>query len=122
MDLKKVKQRQEDLGISSENISKILKISLEDVENFFNSQNTNSDTIYQITKLLGLDENGNEVINIQTVKEKRAEQRALYVVSLVQDSASLEMQGLEEDQIQELLEQTKQDFLIGDYQESLWRE
>jgi hypothetical protein len=32
------------------------------------------------------------------------------------------MQGLEEDQIQELLEQTKQDFLIGDYQESLWRE
>ena len=37
----------------------------------------------------------NEVINIKALKEKRAEEKALYIVSLVQDTSALEMQGLE---------------------------
>lgn len=45
--------------------------------------------------ILGLDFAGNEVIDINTLKHNRAKEKALYLVSLVQDTSSLEKQGLD---------------------------
>jgi len=74
----------------------------------------------KITNTLGLDFAGNEMIDIETLKEQRAKQKALYVVSLVQDTSALEIQGLESEDITNLLEETKNQFLIGAYKKSLW--
>lgn len=116
----KIKARQEALDISLYNLVKLLDMPIEEVERFFNAEHVLTETIENITDLLGLDILGNELITIQTLKEKRAEKRALYVVSLVQDTMSLEMQGLELDAINTLLEETKEQFLTGDYQDKLW--
>jgi hypothetical protein len=67
-----------------------------------------------------LDFAGNEVINIKALKEKRAEEKALYIVSLVQDTSALEMQGLESNEIKSLIEDTKKQFLTGKYKNTLW--
>lgn len=44
----------------------------------------------------------------------------LYIVGLVQDTSSLEMQGLEDNEIDLLLKDAKEQFLYGDYQNKLW--
>lgn len=54
---------------------------------------------------------GNEVMDTKTLKDERATQRAIYIVSLVQDTSALEMQGLNKD-VMELL--------YGDYRDKLW--
>lgn len=58
---------------------------------------------------------------ISEITEKRAEEKALEIVSLVQDTMSLEKQGLEQENIEKLLEETKQQFLTGKYKKNLWK-
>lgn len=58
---------------------------------------------------------------ISKIIEKRAEKKALEIVSLVQDTMSLEKQGLEQENIKKLLEETKQQFLTGKYKKNLWK-
>ena len=81
----------------------------------------NSDKSILLLNLLGLDNFGNETLNIQTLKEKRAKEKALEIVSLVQDTISLEKQGLELEHIKKLLEETKETFLTGEYKKNLWK-
>lgn len=119
--LDKVKKRKEQLGISLNDIANLSSVAKEKVYNFFSAKNIEDESIENITKILGLDNLGNEIIDIQTLKEKRAEERALYIVSLVQDTASLEMQGLDKEDINNLLQKTKEQFLTGEYKEALWK-
>ncbi len=119
--LDKVKIRQEDLVITLEDIAMILNIPTIEVKKFFNGEYVATDTKENITGLLGLDTLGNELVTIQTLKEKRADERALYVVSLVQDTMSLEMQGLEPKTIIDLIQETKGQLLTGEYQDKLWK-
>jgi hypothetical protein len=69
---------------------------------------------------MGLDFAGNEIVDIKTLKEQRAKEKALYIVSLVQDTSSLEMQGLDKNKIEQLINETKEQFLTGDYRKNLW--
>jgi len=54
------------------------------------------------------------------IKENRAKERALYIVGLVQDTSALELQGLEDKELNLLIEETKEQFLNGAYQDKLW--
>ena len=74
----------------------------------------------KITNIMGLDFAGNETVNIETLKEQRAKVKAMYIVSLVQDTSALEMQGLESEALQSLIQDTKEQFLTGAYQKNLW--
>jgi len=118
--LQKVKTRKEEVGITLDNLSKLSGLGFRTVTRFFAGDDVKLSTVEKITEILGLDFSGNEVIEIETLKARRAEQKARYIVSLVQDTSSLERQGLEGDEITRLLEETKAQFLNGEYQKSLW--
>ena len=118
--LQKVKLRKEKIGITLDNLSQLSNLGYRTISRFFNGDDVKLSTVEKITNLLGLDFAGNEIIDINTLKNKRAEQKALYIVSLVQDTSSLEMQGLEKNNLNILIQDTKEQFLTGEYQKSLW--
>ena len=118
--LKKVQDRKEQIGISHDNISKLSHIGYRTVTRFFSGDDVKLSTLEKITNVLGLDFAGNEIIDIYTLKNQRAEKKAIYIVSLVQDTSALEMQGLEDDNLNTLIQDTKEQFLTGEYQKNLW--
>jgi len=118
--LERVKTRRNDLGMTLDNISKLSSLGNRTVARFFSGEDVKLSTVEKITITLGLDFAGNEIVNIETLREDRAKEKAMYIVSLVQDTSSLEMQGLESNEINSLLEDTKNQFLIGEYQKNLW--
>ena len=118
--LQKIKDRRKEIGITIDNLSSISQLGTKTVSRFFTGADVKLSTVERITQVLGLDFAGNEVININALKEKRAEEKALYIVSLVQDTSALEMQGLESNEIKSLIEDTKKQFLTGKYKNTLW--
>jgi len=118
--LVKVKNRRKTIGITVDNLAQLSGVGTKTIMRFFAGDDVKLSTVEKITNTLGLDFAGNEMIDIETLKEQRAKQKALYVVSLVQDTSALEIQGLESEDITNLLEETKNQFLIGAYKKSLW--
>lgn len=118
--LQKIKNRRKDIGITMNNLSSISEIGTKTLARFFAGADVKLSTVEKITQVLGLDFAGNEIVNIKALKEKRAEEKALYIVSLVQDTSALEMQGLESNEIKSLIEDTKKQFLTGKYKNTLW--
>lgn len=118
--LEKVKTRRKDVGITIDNLAQVSELGLKTLSRFFAGHDVKLSTVEKVTQVLGLDFAGNEIVDIQTLKEKRAEKKALYIVSLVQDTSALEMQGLEIDSIKILIEETKEEFLTGLYKKNLW--
>jgi len=118
--LERVKQRKKQLGLTIDNISKLSNLGNRTVTRFFAGADVKLSTLEKISNILGIDFAGNEVVDIQTLKENRAKQKALQIISLVQDTSSLEMQGLEDEQIKLLVNETKEEFLTGQYSKYLW--
>lgn len=118
--LQKVKRRRENIGITVDNLSKLSNVGAKTIMRFFAGDDVKLSTVEKLTHVLGLDFAGNETINAKTLREKRAEEKARYIVSLVQDTSSLERQGLESNAIKYLIEETKQQFLTGQYKKNLW--
>jgi len=118
--LERVKQRKKQLGLTIDNISKLSNLGNRTVTRFFAGADVKLSTLEKISNILGIDFAGNEIVDIQTLKEHRAKQKALQIVSLVQDTSSLEMQGLEDEQIKLLVNETKEEFLTGQYSKYLW--
>ena len=107
--LKKIKNRKSQMNMTIDNIAKLSKLGNRTVVRFFGGEDVKLSTLEKITNVLGLDFAGNEMVDIDILREQRAKERALYIVSLVQDTSALEMQGLE-----------KREFLYGAYQKNLW--
>ncbi len=118
--LQKVKERKKQVGITLDNISSLSHLGNRTVSRFFSGEDVKLSTVEKITDLLGLDFAGNELVDINTLKDQRAKEKALYIVSLVQDTSALEMQGLEDDNLNILITETKAQFLTGNYQKNLW--
>jgi len=118
--LEKVKTRKNQIGMTIDNISKLSHLGNRTVTRFFSGEDVKLSTLEKITNILGLDFAGNEVIDIKTLRDTRAREKAIYIVSLVQDTSALEMQGLENSAIKLLIEDTKEQFLTGEYQKNLW--
>jgi len=118
--LEKVKNRKNQVGMTIDNISKLSALGNRTVSRFFSGEDVKLSTLEKITNILGLDFAGNEVIDIRTLRDNRAKEKAIYIVSLVQDTSALEMQGLENNDIEILISDTKEQFLTGEYQKNLW--
>ena len=118
--LEKVKARREDVGITIDNLSKVSDLGYKTLSRFFAGHDVKLSTVEKVTEVLGLDFAGNEVIDLKTLRDRRAEAKALYIVSLVQDTSALEMQGLEKKELNSLIQDTKKQFLTGEYQNTLW--
>jgi len=118
--LQKVKARRESVGITIDNLSKISNLGYKTLSRFFAGHDVKLSTVEKVTETLGLDFAGNEIINLDTLRENRAQKQALYIVSLVQDTASLEMQGLDTKDISDMIQDTKMQLLYGDYKNKLW--
>jgi len=108
------------MGMTLDNISTLSNVGSRTVTRFFGGEDVKLSTLEKITNVLGLDFAGNEIIDIGTLRQNRARERAIYIVSLVQDTSALEMQGLENHDIEILITDTQELFLTGEYQKSLW--
>jgi len=118
--VEKVSKRKKDVNITLDNISKLSGLGNRTVNRFFAGENVKISTVEKITNLLGLDFAGHEVVTADELKDKRANQNALYIVGLVQDTSALEMQGLGNQELNVLINETKEQFLNGDYKKNLW--
>ena len=118
--LKKVKNRKSQMNMTIDNIAKLSKLGNRTIVRFFGGEDVKLSTLEKITNVLGLDFAGNEMVDIDILREQRAKERALYIVSLVQDTSALEMQGLEKRELDILIEDTKREFIYGAYQKNLW--
>ena len=118
--LQRVKARRESVGITIDNLSKVSNLGYKTLSRFFAGHDVKLSTVEKVTETLGLDFAGNEVIDIKALRENRAQKQALYIVSLVQDTASLEMQGLDKKDISDMIQDTKMQLLYGDYKDKLW--
>ncbi len=118
--LDKAKKRKKEAKMTLENIAKLANLSNRTVTRFFSGKDIKLSSAEKITNVLGLDLAGNEILDVKTLKEKRAKEKATYIVSLVQDTSSLEKQGLKSSDINILIQETKKEFLIGKYQKTLW--
>jgi len=118
--LERVKQRKKDIGLTIDNIAKLSNLGNRTVARFFAGEDVKLSTLEKITNILGLDFSGNEIVDIKTLRENRAKEKALYIVSLVQDTSVLEKQGLDNKYLELLIEDTKEQFLTGEYQKNLW--
>lgn len=118
--IERVKARRKAVGITVDNLSKVSELGYRTVTRFLAGDDVKISTVEKVTYVLGLDLAGNPVIDLDTLIETRAEERARYIVSLVQDTSSLEMQGLESEALQNLILETKEQFLSGEYRDRLW--
>ena len=116
----KIEARRKKLNITIVNLSKLSGLGVRTVNRFFAGEDVKLSTVEQITNLLGLDFAGNEVVAFNDLQRRRAKEKALFMVSLVQGTSSLEMQGLEDDSIQKMLLNMEKEFLIGNYKNRLW--
>jgi transcriptional regulator with XRE-family HTH domain len=118
--LKRVQKRKKEIGLTIDNISKLSSLGNRTITRFLAGKDVKMSTVESITHLLGLDFAGNEIVGIKTLRHNRAKEKALYIVSLVQDTSSLEQQGLESEDLDLMLLETQNEFLTGKYQKNLW--
>jgi len=118
--LKKIKKRKEIMGLTIDNISKLSHLGNRTVARFFSGEDVKLSTLEKITGIMGLDFSGNELVDVETLRDSRAKEKAVYIVSLVQDTSALEMQGLKNEAIASLIQDTKEQFLTGAYRKNLW--
>ena len=118
--VQRIKRRKDQIGITIENLSALSSVGVRTLNRFFAGDDVKLSTVEKITNVLGLDFAGNEVVDIKTLKQKRAKEKALYIISLVQDTSSLEKQGLEQGVLDTFVKDTQKEFLEGNYQKNLW--
>lgn len=118
--INKIKHRKKELNITMENLAKLSDIGMRTLNRFFAGDDVKLSTVEKITNILGLDFAGNEIISLNKLQAKRAKEKAIFMVSLVQSTSALEMQGLEKSSIDKMIYQFEQEFLSGQYKDRLW--
>jgi transcriptional regulator with XRE-family HTH domain len=117
--LKRVQKRKSQIGLTIDNIAKLSHLGNRTVTRFLAGEDVKLSTVESVTQLLGLDFAGNEEISITDLEQNRAKEKALYMVSLVQDTSSLEEQGLDNEHLSLLIKQAEYD-LLHKYRKNLW--
>ena len=118
--INKIEARRKKLNITIVNLSKLSNLGVRTVNRFLAGEDVKLSTVEQITNLLGLDFAGNEVVAFNDLQRRRAKEKALFMVSLVQGTSSLEMQGLEDNSIRKMLLNMEKEFLTGNHRNRLW--
>jgi transcriptional regulator with XRE-family HTH domain len=118
--IEKIIARKKELNITVENLAKLSGVGVRTINRLLKNEDVKLSTIESVTNLLGLDFAGNEVIPLQELKKQRAREKALFLASIVQGTSALEMQGLEEDSLKNIITNYEQAFLEGEYKNTLW--
>jgi len=116
----KIIKRKKQLGITVENLAKLSGVGVRTINRLLKNDDVKLSTIERVTNVLGLDFAGNEVVPLPELKKQRAHQKALFLASLVQSTSTLEMQGLEERSVNNIITMYEQEFLNGEYKDTLW--
>lgn len=117
----KIKRRANKVGIDVQNLYNVANIDKKDVIRLLNSNFTSKDSIEKTTQILGLNSYGKEIKSVKQLRKDRARSKAIRVVSMVQDTSSLEEQGLESMAIKRMIVRTEKEFLKGPYSSRLWK-
>lgn len=112
--------RKEELGITVENLAKLSGVGVRTINRLLKNEDVKLSTIEHVTNFLGLDFAGNEQVPLSVLKQQRAHEKALFLASIVQGTSALEMQGLENDSLNEIITSYEKEFLSGHYQDTLW--
>ena len=112
--------RKEQLHITVENLAKLSGVSVRTMNRLLKNEDVKLSTVEHVTNFLGLDFAGNEQVPLSVLKKHRAHEKALFLASVVQGTSALEMQGLEDDSLNSIIASYEEEFLHGDYQDTLW--
>jgi len=112
--------RKEHLSITIENLAKLSGIGIRTINRLLKNEDVKLSTVEAVTNVLGLDFAGNEQISLEELQKQRAKQKALYLASVVQGTSALEMQGLDTDSINKIVAMYENEFLHGNYKDTLW--
>ena len=118
--VKKIIERKKQLGISIENLALLSGISVRTVNRVLQNKDVKLSTIEALTNFLGLDFAGKEVISFKKLQKQRAHEKAIFLASIVQGNSALEMQGLEDDSIKNIISMYEKELLYGTYKKTLW--
>ena len=118
--IKQIIARKEQLNITIENLAKLSGVGIRTVNRVLANEDVKLSTIESITNFLGLDFAGNEIIPLNTLQQQRAKEKATFMASLVQSTSALEMQGLDNDNINNIISMYEKEFLNGEYKNTLW--
>ncbi len=118
--IQKIENRKKQINISIENLAKLSNLGVRTVNRFFAGDDVKLSTIERLTNLLGLDFAGNEVVPLKELEKQRANEKALFMASLVQSTSALEVQGLERDSLNKIIDKFEKEFLQGQYKNRLW--
>ena len=116
----KIINRKQKLHITIDNLAKLSGVSVRTVNRVLNNEDVKLSTIELLTNFLGLDFAGNEQMSLQELKQQRAHQKALFLASLVQSTSALEMQGLDRENLNNIISMYEKEFLVGAYSDTLW--
>ena len=112
--------RKEHLNITIENLAKLSGVGIRTINRLLKNEDVKLSTVEAVTNVLGLDFAGNEQITLEELQKQRAKQKALYLASIVQGTSALEMQGLDTDSINKIVAMYEDEFLYGNYKDTLW--
>jgi len=115
-----IEARRKKLNITIENLSTLSNLGVRTVNRLLAGDDVKLSTVEQVTNLLGLDFAGNEVMTFKELEKRRAKEKAIFMVALVQGTSSLEMQGLDKESINYMLKKMEREFLVGSYRNRLW--
>ena len=112
--------RKEQLNITIDNLAKLSGVSVRTINRVLKNEDVKLSTIEHVTNFLGLDFAGNEQVGLSELKKQRAKEKALFLVSIVQGTSALEIQGLEDDSLNKIIASYEKEFLSGSYQDTPW--
>ena len=118
--IEQIVARKEHLNITIENLAKLSGIGIRTINRLLKNEDVKLSTVEAVTNVLGLDFAGNEQISLEELQKQRAKQKALYLASIVQGTSALEMQGLEDESINKIVAMYENEFLYGNYKDTLW--
>ena len=118
--IRKITDRKNKINISIKNLAKLSGLGVRTVNRFFAGEDVKLSTIERLTNLLGLDFAGNETVSLKRLKKHRAKDKAIFMASLVQDTSTLEAQGLEKKSLNKIISKFEKEFLSGKYKNRLW--
>lgn len=75
--IEKVKSRKKEVKITIEDLAEVSELGTKTLSRFFAGHDVKLSTIEKLTQTLGLDLAGNEIVDIETLKERRAKLKAL---------------------------------------------
>jgi|GEM_PF-648174 len=113
--IKKIETRRKELKITIENLAKLSNLGVRTINRLLAGDDVQLSTIEKVTNTLGLDFAGNEIIPLKELEKQRAKQKAIFLASLVQNTSTLENQGLDA-----IISNFEQELLNGKYKNKLW--